>query len=245
MTDMAFNPEGGAASLEQALAYRISDDALLIMALTHGSYASEHPGVADYQRLEFLGDAVLELTVTRYLYEQFPTADEGEMTLLRAGVVSEPALATIAREWGVPQLIRLGRGEESTGGRGKDSILSDVVESLLAAVYIDAGIEQVEQIVLRYWTPMIAERVGIPGGRDYKTRLQEVLVAEGRDVEYTFTEMGLQHARQFTATVRSSGDDLATGTGTSKKRAEQDAARLALEALTGTPSSVPGPAGSS
>jgi ribonuclease-3 len=233
MSDMAFDPEGAAGSLEQALAYRISNDTLLITALTHGSYASEHPGVADYQRLEFLGDAVLELTVTRYLYEQFPTAAEGEMTLLRAGVVSEPALASVAREWGVPQLIRLGRGEESTGGRGKDSILSDVVESLLAAVYLDAGIEQVEQIVLRYWIPMISERVETPGGRDYKTRLQEVLVAEGRDVEYAVTETGLQHARQFSATLRSSGHDLATGTGTSKKRAEQDAARRALETFPG------------
>jgi len=219
--------------LEDALNYRIDNEALLVTALTHGSYASEHPGAADYQRLEFLGDAVLEVTVTRYIYEHFPEATEGEMTLIRAGVVAEPALASVAREWGIPGLVRLGRGEETTGGRDKNSILSDVVESLLAAVYLDAGIERVERIVHRHWAPMIAERAGIPGGRDYKTRLQEVLVADGRDVEYAVTETGPQHARQFTATVRSSGDDLATGTGTSKKRAEQDAARLALEGLAG------------
>lgn len=229
MSDVVPDPGSAAEHLETVLAYRIGDEALLATALTHGSYASEHPGVADYQRLEFLGDAVLEVTVTRYLYEQFPEATEGEMTLLRAGVVSEPALASVAREWGIPQLIRLGRGEERTGGRDKQSILSDVVESLLAAVYLDAGIERVERIVYEQWAPMVAERAGTPGGRDYKTRLQEVLVADGRDVEYTVTETGPQHARQFTATVGSSDDALATGTGTSKKRAEQDAARRALE----------------
>jgi ribonuclease-3 len=234
MSGMVPDPERAAESLEGALGYRISDGTLLAAALTHGSYSSENSGVPDYQRLEFLGDAVLEVAVTRYLYEQFPTSTEGEMTLLRAGVVSEPALASVAREWGVSELIRLGRGEESTGGRDKDSILSDVVESLLAAVYLDAGVERVEQIVLEYWAPMIAERAGTPGGRDHKTRLQEVLVADGRDVEYSVTETGPQHARQFTATVRSSGDDLATGTGTSKKRAEQDAARKALDGLAST-----------
>lgn len=230
MSDTAPDSERAAETLEGALGYRISDGALLTAALTHGSFASEHSGTLDYQRLEFLGDAVLEVAVTRYLYEHFPMSTEGEMTLLRAGVVSEPALASVAREWRIPELIRLGRGEESTGGRDKDSILSDVVESLLATVYLDAGIEQVDRIVLEHWAPMIAERAGTPGGRDHKTRLQEVLVADGRDVEYSVTETGPQHARRFTATVRSSGDDLATGTGTSKKRAEQDAARLALGA---------------
>jgi len=235
MSGMVPESRDAAEYLEAALDYRIDNDALLVTALTHGSYASEHPGAADYQRLEFLGDAVLEVTVTRYIYEHFPEATEGEMTLIRAGVVAEPALASVAREWGIPGLVRLGRGEETTGGRNKNSILSDVVESLLAAVYLDAGIERVEQIVHRHWAPMIAERAGTPGGRDHKTRLQEVLVADGRDVDYAVTETGPQHARQFTATVRSSGEDLAIGTGTSKKRAEQDAAKFALERLAGTP----------
>lgn len=231
MSDTVHHADRAAEALKDALAHRIGNDTLLAEALTHGSYASEHPGVPDYQRLEFLGDAVLEVTVTRYLYERFPAATEGEMTLLRAGVVSEPALASVARDWDISEWIRLGRGEESTGGRDKNSILSDVVEALLAVVYLDGGIERVEHIVLEHWAPMITERVGTPGGRDHKTRLQEVLVADGRDVEYAVTETGPQHAREFTATVRSSGDDLATGTGTSKKRAEQDAARLALEGL--------------
>jgi len=234
MSDTLPDSDRAAELLEAALSYRFSDDTLLAAALTHGSFASENPGSPDYQRLEFLGDAVLEVAVTRYLYEHFPMSTEGEMTLLRAGVVSEPALASVARQWGISELIRLGRGEEATGGRDKDSILSDVVESLLAAVYLDAGVERVEQIVLEYWAPMITERAATPGGRDHKTRLQEILVANGRDVEYDVTETGPQHARQFTATVRSSGDELATGVGTSKKRAEQDAARLALEGFAGT-----------
>lgn len=232
---MPLDPVDAVTFLAAALGYRVGDEVLLATALTHGSYASEHPGTPDYQRLEFLGDAVLEVAVTRYIYDRFPEATEGEMTLLRAGVVSEPALASVAQEWRLPRLIRLGRGEELTGGREKQSILSDAVESLLAAVYLDAGIERVEQIVDRYWAPMIAERAAAPGGRDYKTRLQEVLVADGRDVAYAVTETGPQHARRFTAIARASGEDLATGTGTSKKRAEQDAARRALEGLDRSP----------
>jgi len=215
--------------LAGVLGYRIVDDSLLTTALTHPSYASEHPGAGDYQRLEFLGDAVLELAVTRYLYDAFPDATEGEMTLMRASVVSETALAAVAERWGIPTLVRLGRGEEATGGREKHSILSDVVEALLAAVYLDAGFDRIELIVWEHWKPMIDERSGTPGRTDYKTRLQEVLVAAGRDVEYIVTAVGPQHARVFTAVVRSDGEDLAVGTGTSKKRAEQDAAKQALE----------------
>jgi len=214
--------------LVDVLGYRIADDGLLAAALTHPSYASEHSGVSDYQRLEFLGDAVLELAVTRYLYDGFPDATEGEMTLMRASVVSEAALALVAHRWGIPDLVRLGRGEEATGGREKRSILSDVVESLLAAVYLDDGFGRIESIVREHWKPMIDERAVTPGRTDYKTRLQEVLVASGRDVEYVVTAEGPQHARVFTAIVRSEGEDLATGTGTSKKRAEQDAAKQAL-----------------
>ncbi len=234
MSGVAPDSQDVSESLELAFDYQIADETLFVTALTHGSFASEHPGASDYQRLEFLGDAVLEVAVTRYIYEHFPEATEGEMTVMRAGVVAEPALASIAREWGIPQMIRLGRGEESTGGRDKNSILSDVVESLLAAVYLDASIERVEQIIHKHWAPMITERAATRGGLDYKTRLQEALVADGRDVEYGVTETGPQHAREFTAVVQSAGDTLATGTGTSKKRAEQDAARLALEGLAGT-----------
>lgn len=235
MTDPGFDPVAAAASLESAIGYRILDEDLLTTALTHPSYASEHPGSRDYQRLEFLGDAVLELAVTRYLIDEFPEATEGEMTLMRAGVVSERALAVVAERWGISDLMRLGRGEVATGGRGKRSILSDVVESILGAAYLEAGFDRVEAVVREQWKAMIDERAASPGRTDYKTRLQEILVAAGRDVAYVVTETGPQHAKVFTATVCSSGDELATGTGTSKKRAEQNAARRALEEGTSAP----------
>jgi ribonuclease-3 len=234
MTENTFDPERVAGHLEGVLGYRIADLDLLERALTHPSYASENPRSVDYQRLEFLGDAVLELAVTSCIYDEYPAATEGEMTLLRAAVVSEPALASLAESWGLPDRLLLGRGEELSGGRGKHSILSDVVESLLATVFLDAGFSQVNQIVRDHWAPMIHERAGEPGQRDFKTRLQETLVAQGRTIEYTTTETGPQHAKQFAATVSSSGESLGSGSGTSKKRAEQDAARRALEVLDGT-----------
>ena len=217
--------------LERVMGHRITDAALLQRALTHPSYASEHSRSTDYQRLEFLGDAVLELAVTHLIYQEYPAAPEGEMTLLRAAVVSEPALAAIADAWGVGDLLLLGRGEDLSGGRDKRSILSDVVESLIAVVFLDAGFDRAEQIVRDHWGPMMRERAGAPGDRDYKTRLQELLVAAGRTVRYDVVEDGPQHAKHFTATVHSSGEALATGDGTSKKRAEQEAARQAIEAL--------------
>lgn len=234
MTGGAFDLGSAAGHLEDVLGYRIADLDLLERALTHSSYASENPRSVDYQRLEFLGDAVLELAVTSFIYDEYPAATEGEMTLLRAAVVSEPALASIAESWGLPDRLLLGRGEERSGGRSKHSILSDVVESLLAAVYIDAGLRRANQIVRDHWAPMIRERAGTPGQRDFKTRLQERLVAAGRTIEYTVTETGPQHARHFAATVSSAGEDLASGSGTSKKRAEQDAAQRALALLDGS-----------
>ena len=231
MTVGAPDPQTAAERLERVLGYRITDVALLERALTHPSYASEHARSADYQRLEFLGDAVLELAVTHFIYREYPSAPEGDMTLLRAAVVSEPALAAVADAWGIGDLVLLGRGEDSSGGRDKRSILSDVVEAVIAAVFLDAGLDRAEGIVRDHWGPMIQERAGAPGHRDYKTRLQELLVAAGRTVQYDVVEEGPQHAKHFTATLHSSGEALATGAGTSKKRAEQDAARQALEVL--------------
>jgi ribonuclease-3 len=231
MKDGAFDRESAADHLEGVLGYRIGDLELLEQALTHPSYASENVRSPDYQRLEFLGDAVLELAVTSFIYDEFPASTEGEMTLLRAAVVSEPALASIAESWGLPEHLLLGRGEDLSGGRDKQSILSDVVESLLATVYVDGGFARARRIVRDHWAEMILERAGKPGQRDFKTRLQETLVAAGRTIEYSVTETGPQHARQFAATVSSSGEVLASGSGTSKKRAEQDAAQKALERL--------------
>lgn len=233
MTGEAFDHQSAADHFENVLGYRIGDVELLETALTHPSYASENPRATDYQRLEFLGDAVLELAVTRFIFQEYPEATEGEMTLLRAAVVSEPALAAVAEKWGLCDRLLLGRGEELSGGRSKQSILSDVVESLLATVFLEGGFRPTDAIVHSHWGPMIRAQSGTPGQRDFKTRLQETLVADGRTIEYTVTETGPQHAKQFEATVRSSGENLATGSGTSKKRAEQAAARRALEQLGG------------
>jgi ribonuclease-3 len=135
----------------------------------------------------------------------------------------------MGRAWGVPDAVRLGRGETLTGGRDKESIVSDVVESLLGAVYLDAGFAAAEEIVLRHWAELVDDLTAEPGRRDYKTRLQEVLVAEGTDVSYVVTDTGPEHAKEFTAIAVSAGEELATGHGSSKKRAEQNAARLALD----------------
>ncbi len=138
------------AGLERAIGYQFESAELRDEALTHSSYTAEHPGSPDYERLEFLGDAVLQLAVTRYLYAAMSDASEGEMTLVRAGVVSEPTLAAIGKGWGVSEAVRLGRGEELSGGRDKDSIVSDVVEALLGVVYLEAGPEEAEDVVGRH-----------------------------------------------------------------------------------------------
>jgi len=204
---------------------------LLETALTHRSFAAENPGNGHYERLEFLGDAVLELAVTRYIFDCYPAASEGEMAKVRAAVVAEPVLAAVARTLGLPEVIRLGRGENQTGGRDKDSILSDIVESVLAVVYLEAGYPAAEALVHERWGPLVDERASAPGRRDYKTRLQEAVARRGEIPEYTINEEGPQHAKWFTATVSVSGLELGFGTGTSKKRAEQEAARQALGQL--------------
>lgn len=219
------------AALEAALDYRFRDRVLLDEALTHRSYAAEHEGQSHYERLEFLGDAVLELATTRYLFANYPLATEGEMAKVRASVVSEPALAALARATGMPVLLRLGRGEEQTGGRDKDSILSDVVEAVLAVVYLEAGFDTAEALIRRHFGPLIDDRAAAPGRRDYKTRLQELLARSGAQPEYRISEDGPEHAKSFAATVLVEGEILGTGAGTSKKRAEQDAARTALDRL--------------
>ena len=123
------------------------------------------------------------------------------MTLVRASVVSEPALAAIGRSWAVPDAVLLGRGEELTGGRDKDSIIANVVEGLLGVVYLESGLGAAEEIVERHWAEAIGERAAAPGERDYKTRLQEVLVASGRNGSYSISDTGPQHAKVFTATA--------------------------------------------
>ncbi len=222
MSDPAARP------LEDALGHRFTDPGHLELALIHSSYASEHRSTGDNERLEFLGDAVLGLAVTTYLYSEYPDLPEGELAKVRAASVSRDALAGIAIRIDLASHLRLGRGEASTGGRSKPSILADGMEALLGAIYLDAGYEKTAEVILTLWEETIVQKATSPGGRDYKTRLQEALAAGGSLPEYVVEGTGPDHARRFVAEVFVGGKLLGSGRGNSKKEAEQQAARAAL-----------------
>lgn len=224
-------PGSPLAELQASIGHRFADSAHLELALLHRSHAAESSRDDSYERLEFLGDAVLQLSVTDYLYREYPDLAEGEMAKVRAAVVDAGTLAALGRGFGIGPALLLGRGEEQTGGREKDSILADVVEAILGAVYLDAGYGTVRDLVLRHWRTIIDRRAASPGRRDYKTRLQERLAMRGRRPTYKIAESGPEHAKEFTAEVWDGDSLLGTGTGTSKKRAEQDAARDASDRL--------------
>lgn len=218
-------------ALQDALGYRFADPVRLDAALVHSSYTAEHPDVSDNERLEFLGDAVLQLAVTAFLYAQYPDLREGEMAKVRAACVNRTELAAIARALDVGSWLRVGVGEQSSGGRAKDSILADAVEAILAAVYLDGGYPAAELVVLTHWEELIHRKAATPGARDFKTRLQEHLAARGLRPEYVVEDSGPDHAKVFTATVIVDGDAKGSGTGRSKKEAQQRAAHEALEGL--------------
>ena len=214
-----------------ALGYAFESAELAELALTHRSYAAEHNLNVSYERLEFLGDAVLQLAVTRHLYDTYDRLAEGEMAKVRAAVVNQKALATVARGFGLGEYMLLGQGEERSGGRDKDSILADMVEALLGAIYLDGGYEPAADLVLRLLVPLMAERAASPGKLDFKTRLQEVLAQRGLQPRYIVSESGPDHAKTFTAELWVDGERIGIGAGSSKKRAEQSAASDAASAL--------------
>ena len=218
-------------SLEGDLGHEFSNPALLRLALTHRSVSSEDPSRNDNERLEFLGDAVLQLIVTDFLYEQYPQLAEGQLAKVRAAVVSRPTLAEVARELNLGSHIELASGEERTGGREKDSILADATEALIGAVFLDAGLDSARSMVLGFWADRVADRAKSPGVKDYKTRLQEVLARDGRLPEYAVQGTGPDHDRLFSAIVSVDGARLGAGEGRSKKAAEQAAAARALDVL--------------
>jgi len=217
------------SDLEADLGHTFRDTDLADLALMHRSYAAEHGLEVSYERLEFLGDAVLQLAVTRHLYDEYPDLAEGEMAKVRAAVVNQKALAQVARELNIGEHLLLGQGEEHSGGREKDSILADVVEALLGAVYLDGGYGPSATLVMELLLPVIEERAVNPGGKDYKTRLQELLAQRGLQPRYELAETGPDHAKEFTACLWIDGELVARGEGTSKKRAEQAAAGAAYE----------------
>ena len=202
----------------------------MVHALTHRSWCAEHPGDESNERLEFLGDAVLGVVVTDHLFSAFPDLPEGQLAKARAAVVSSTTLAEVGRELGVGLDLRLGKGEDASGGREKPSILADAVEAVLGAMYLDGGVEPVRRLVLEQLSERIDQAAERPGDKDYKTRLQEVAAHDGLTPPvYALTESGPDHHKRFHATVAVGGERLGAGTGTSKKEAEQKAARAAYE----------------
>lgn len=219
--------------IESGLGYTFQDRALLKNALTHSSYANENRalGIPDNERLEFLGDSILGFVVAEYLYRTFPDKPEGELTRMRADLVCETNLARQAQTIHLGEFLLLGHGEEQSGGRTRASIVSDAVESVIAAAYMDGGFAAAHGIIERL---ILGEK---PSGRiantDFKTQLQE-LVQRKKDqvIRYDLTgESGPDHDKQFAVEVCINGKCAGRGTGSSKKRAEQDAAHKAIEAL--------------
>jgi ribonuclease-3 len=219
------------ATLLQALGAGLSPE-LLERALTHRSFAYENGGLPTNERLEFLGDAVLGLIVTDALFREYPDLPEGHLAKLRAAVVNMRALAEVARGLHLGDYVRLGRGEEGTGGRDKSSILADTLEAVIGAVYIELGLAEAGALVHRLFDPVIAQSARLGAGLDWKTSLQELTAAGVLGVpEYHVDESGPDHQKSFRALVRVGGRVYGSGQGRSKKEAEQQAAAAAWSAI--------------
>lgn len=210
-------------------------DELLSLALTHRSYAYEHGGLPTNERLEFLGDSVLGLTVTDELFHRHPDRSEGDLAKLRASVVNTQALADVARkltDQGLGAYMLLGRGEANTGGADKSSILADGMESLLGAIYLHHGIDTAREVILRLFGALLDAAPTLGAGLDWKTSLQELTAARGLGApSYVVTSTGPDHDKEFTAVVVVMDTEYGSGTGRSKKEAEQKAAAAAWNAL--------------
>jgi ribonuclease-3 len=208
------------------------DPELLVLALTHRSFAHEAGGIPTNERLEFLGDSVLGLVVTESLYRAHPDLPEGALAKMRAATVSQRALAVVARELDLGSFVLLGKGELSTGGRDKDSILSDTLEAVFGAVYLSHGLEPARGLVERLVGPSLAAAADLGAGLDWKTSLQELSAALGLGAPiYEVTGEGPDHSRTFTARALVAGVSRGVGVGSAKKLAEQDAAADAYRAL--------------
>jgi len=216
--------ERAGANLTEVLGVVI-DPELLELALTHRSYAYENGGLAHNERLEFLGDSILGQAVTVMLYRDNPTLDEGELAKRRASLVSSVALAEVARSIGLGAHVRLGRGEELTGGRDKSSILADTVEAIIGAAYLSLGGDRATALVLRLIVPLMDNPERFGAAMDPKTSLQELAARLGRGLpSYQVTDSGPDHSKRFHATVLLGRVEIATGDGSSKKQAEMAAA---------------------
>jgi ribonuclease-3 len=223
------------SDLREALGDPVLDEELLDRALTHRSFAYEHGGLPTNERLEFLGDSVLGVVVTDTLFRTHPDLSEGRLAKLRAAVVNARALAQVARTIGLGTHIKLGRGEEATGGRNTPSILSDTVEALIGAVYLSGGFEASSDVVHLLFDPLMVNAAGLGAGLDWKTSLQELSAEHSLGVpEYVIGETGPDHEKTFTAQVRVGSNLYGDGSGRSKKEAEQQAAETAYLAIAAT-----------
>ena len=219
--------------LENAIGYQFRNIQLLQNALTHSSYANErwHNSLLSNERLEFLGDSVLGMLVAEYLYGTFPDRPEGELTRMRADMVCEHTLATVANKIGLGEHLLLGHGEERLGGRSRESILADATESVIAACFLDGGLDAAAQFVKKYI--LVEVPVSRPNNMDYKTALQELVQQKKNQVlSYALVgQSGPDHDKLFDVEVSLNGSVVGTGSGRSKKRAEQMAAKSAMEKL--------------
>ncbi|MBO7426157.1 MAG: ribonuclease III [Clostridiales bacterium] len=219
---------------EKNFGYEFKNKDLLKLAFTHTTYVFEHHGYHydSNQRLEFIGDAVLDLVIGHKLYDMDPKADEGYLSKTRSLIVCERSLATVARKLRIGELLMLGKGEKQSGGDDKDSTLSDVVESVIAAVYFDAGFEEAERVILKNLSDIINDAVSGNIFLDYKSRLLELAQNKGEQHTVTFEivdERGPAHNKEFEAQVKADGIVLAKAVGKSKKDAEQKCAQIAID----------------
>lgn len=219
-------------TLEERLGYQFKNRDLLENALTHSSYANEHrdEGKTSNERLEFLGDSVLGMVVADHLYREHPNMPEGELTRTRAALVCEESLVEVARALDLGKYLRLGKGEDSGGGRERPSILADATEAVLAAVYLDGGVAQARRTIRAL---ILGNEEELSASRDYKTALQELIQREsGQKLTYILVgEKGPDHAKCFSVEVRLNGETVGAGEGRTKKAAEQSAAKAAIGAL--------------
>lgn len=227
-------------NLQTALGYRFSDRATLLQALTHTSYGHEHfpkkpLSLKDNERLEFLGDAILDVIVSDILLETFPEASEGQLSKMRAAVVNEKTLAEIAKSLGIHQALRLGKGESQSGGHQKASILSSTLEAIIAAIYLDAGFNDTYPVVKKLFEPLFSTegKTNLLIANDYKTTLQEIIQASHKVTPsyHLISTDGPDHAKVFEVEVRMNGKGLAIAKGSSKKEAEQAAAAAAIRSF--------------
>ena len=217
--------------LESALGYSFSDPEHLEQALRHRSWVAETGVSPSNERLEFLGDTILQLVVTDFIFAQYPTLPEGELAKLRSSAVNKRVLYRIAEGLHLGDHLILGKAEDATGGRKKRSLLADAMEAVLGAVYLDGGLDAARRLILELWKERIMKSARQPGRSDYKSRLQEELAQRGAHPEYCTSAQGPDHCKVFTSVVSFDGEEQGSGTGSSKRASQQEAARAALKTL--------------